>query len=126
MSASWRKAAKTACSLKIGPVSAECLRQTSRLEDIYYNATDVFVTFTKQNNFPDAENLGSTTAAKIAEKSGSQSAGRICREQQLPCGNGDSGGHPVAAIPRQRSRCPRTSLQRKFQNDTIGQRLGNQ
>lgn len=56
--------------LKIGPVSAECLRQTSRLEDIYYNATDVFVTFTKQNNFPDAENLGSTTTAKIAEKVG--------------------------------------------------------
>jgi len=37
-------------------------------KDIYTNATNVFVTFAKQNNFPDAENLARTTATEIAEK----------------------------------------------------------
>lgn len=37
-------------------------------ENIYSNATDVFVTFAKQNNFPDAENLARKTANEIAEK----------------------------------------------------------
>lgn len=37
-------------------------------KNIYSNATEIFVTFAKQNNFPDAENLARTTATEIAAK----------------------------------------------------------
>lgn len=37
-------------------------------KNLYSNATEVFVTFATQNNFPDAENLARTTASEIAEK----------------------------------------------------------
>lgn len=37
-------------------------------KNIYSHATNAFVTFAKQNNFPDAENLARTTATEIAEK----------------------------------------------------------
>ncbi|WP_349040520.1 hypothetical protein [Agrobacterium sp. SORGH_AS 787] len=37
-------------------------------QDIYSHATNAFVTFAKQNNFPDAETLARTTATEMVEK----------------------------------------------------------